>query len=133
MHKHQGKGNLYLLRTTIQIIKSTRRFLFFYPSTRRPSTINCQPSTGASFLYYYLSVYVNLSKNASSNALVFGKRVQRYDYFPNLQNFLRKIFRFYMHFSFFLIFVKPHAESTPYLLYIGNRRKGKFVKRKEKQ
>ena len=40
------------------------------------------------------SVYVNLSKN-SLLPPSFGKRVQRYELFPNRQNFSRKIFIFH--------------------------------------
>ena len=85
--------------------KSTRRFLFFYPSTRRPSTNNCQPSTGASFLYYYLSVYVNLSKNASSmlQPILFErKRMQRYAFLRYLPNFFAIIFSQTRKFSRFM-------------------------------
>ena len=44
------------------------------------------------------SVYVNLSKNSLILLPNFGKRVQRYELFPNRQNFFGEIFIFYAKF-----------------------------------
>ena len=62
----------------------------FYPSAGK------HKASGTCFLYY-LSVYVSLSKIALFSVPPPGferKRMQRYDYFPNYQNFLKKIFTF---------------------------------------
>ena len=59
------------------------------------STLAPASETGASFLYYYFSVYVILSKNSFCFAPhtnprmrdFVGKRMQRYGFFPKHQNF----------------------------------------------
>ena len=89
--------------------KSTRRFLFFYPRWPRAPLQTPNPLTqGAwppSFLYYYLSVYVNLSKNASSllQPILFErKRMQRYAFLRYLPNFFAIIFSQTRKFSRFM-------------------------------
>ena len=78
---------------------------FFYPSTNcQLSTINCQLTKGTRFLYYFC-----LCKSFKELFLLpsnFGKRVQRYGFFPNHQNFSGKIFIFYALFLPLLIHIK---------------------------
>ena len=79
-----------MLRTTILQFDGS----FNYPSARK----------GTRFLYY-LSVYGNISKN-SFLMPSFRKRVQRYCFFLNHQNFLQEIYAFYAEFLQLLISVK---------------------------
>ena len=70
--------------------KKLKTVRFFYPST--DTLLNIQALASCT-----TSVYVNLSKNSffMPSSLVFErKRVQRYCFFPNHQNFSRKNFSF---------------------------------------
>ena len=80
------------------------------------------------------SVYVNLSKNSFFFAPNFGKRVQRYDFFPNHQNFSKKNFIFYAKFLSLLMHIKTQ-NRLHLIIYIREkkRRRGKKRKRREKE
>jgi len=90
-----------------------------YPSIIKKLTVCILPkySEEYSLLVLLVSVYVNLSKNSLFALLIFGKRVQRYNYFPNLQNFLRKIFSFSSKKIVRLIFVKRTNRFHLYIYY----------------
>ncbi len=98
-------------RTTIQYFKNqTVRFL--YPSTYTLYNIKALASCTT-------SVYVNLSKNSSFNAphpFFARKRMQRYCFFPNHQNFSGKIFSFSTEILQVLTNIKTKMPYT--LLYI---------------
>ena len=70
------------------------------------------------------SVYVNLSKN-SLLPPSFGKRVQRYELFPNRQNFSGKIFIFYA--KFYPLLIKVKTQNSLHLINIYKKMESSSV------
>ena len=75
--------------------------------------------------------YVRLSKNSFlvAQQVSSWKRMQRYDFFPNHQNFLKKKFSFYRKKFRDLIWVKRGADITPY--YINTHARAKNCLRQQ--
>ena len=80
------------------------------------------------------SVYVNLSKNSFFFAPNFGKRVQRYDFFSNHQNFSKKNFIFYAKILSLLMHIKTQ-NRLHLIIYIREkkRRRGEKVKEERRR